>query len=236
MTQYLGASPFQSDELDRLAEAMVIPEVLKESKSRRYFKVHYLKAGCLSYIDRVFFDSEYLNSLLPDELLAVGAHEFTHIKERHATKLFYRIFGSAIAVAAVIGYLVFVNFELIDSILFFSNSGKGLSSLFVAALSYMPAWFASFCVNAKLNRRQETECDLNTVKFADGEAMISALIKLSGLRPKKTQRFKSRLLPVTYPTLDQRIKDIRSAMEGKPNRLRHSATPALPKFDFYLPE
>ena len=236
ITQYLGASPFQSDQLDKLADAMQIPEILQQDRLKRYFRVSFLQDGCLSYIDRIFFDAEYLNALLPEELLAAGAHEFTHIKERDGRKLFYRIFGFAIAIAFLIGCIVFVDFELLKPLLFFSNSGKGVSSLFAGALSYLPAWLVSFYVNAKWNRQRETESDRNAVTFANGEAMISALTKLSKLHPKKAKRFKSRFLPLTYPTLDQRINDIRSAMKSKTNRIPAIAVSSSTEFDLHLRE
>jgi len=62
---------------------------------------------------------------------------------------------------------------------------------------------------------QEVQSDHSAVEFANGEALISALEKLRGLRPRKMKRLESRLLPKTYPTLEQRIVGIRVAMEKK---------------------
>jgi len=213
IVQSLKAKPFQSEPLDRLADVMQTTGILKRGKLQRYYKVRSLQAGCLSYSDVVFFDAKYYDTLLPEELLAVGAHEFYHIIGRHGMKRFVRIFIPAAAIAALIGLLAFVNYELINSIPFFSSSGKILSSLFFALLSFLFLLSAFFYVNAKWNRQQESKSDINAVKFTNGEALISALVKLNKLRPKKVNRLESRLLPNTYPTLEQRINDIRAAME-----------------------
>ncbi len=82
-TGHYKDNPFQSESLDNLAELMQVSPILKRDKSKRYYKVPFLPAGGLSFVDRVFFDAKYLEMLLPEELRALGAHEFTHIKEKH---------------------------------------------------------------------------------------------------------------------------------------------------------
>ena len=75
------------------------------------------------------------------------------------------------------------------------------------AFFFLSAMLAGLHVNAKWLRQQKTEGDLSSVKFLEGEAMISALIKLNNLRPKKIMLLE-RFLPKLYPTLEQRISYI----------------------------
>jgi hypothetical protein len=213
ISRALKAGPFPSESLDNLAEVMQVTKVLKLSKLDRYYKVR-LRVGGMAFLGRVFFDANYFETLLPDEVLAVGAHEFTHITQRHITKRRWRLIVPAIVIAALMGFLVFFNFAFIDTIFFFNNLGKCLSSLSVAAFSFLSAMLAGFYVNAKWLRQQETECDLSSVKYLNGETMITALIKLNNLRPRRITRIE-RFLPKLYPTLEQRINDIRAAAENK---------------------
>jgi len=192
---------------------MQATEILKRGKMQRYYNVRFLQAGCLSYPDAVFFDAKYLDMLLPEELLAVGAHEFNHIIEKHGIRRFVRTIVPAVAIAALVGFLAFGNNELVRLLPFSSNLEKSLSSLLIATLSYLLLFIASFYFNAKWLRQQETQSDLSAVNFANGEALISALTKLKKIRPKKVSRLESRLLPKTYPTIEQRINDIQVAVE-----------------------
>ncbi len=108
---------------------------------------------------------------------------------------------------------MYSNFELVGSIPFFRDFGKAPSCVFAVVISLLLAVMCMFYVNAKWNRQMETKCDLNSVEFADGEAMILALTKITNLRSK--QLHQSRFLPKFYPTLEQRICDIRKAMDDK---------------------
>jgi Zn-dependent protease with chaperone function len=212
VTGSLRENPFQSESLDDLAETMQVNRILKKGRLKRYYKSRFLQAGGLSSFDRIFFDAKYLQMLSPDELLAIGAHEFTHINEKHGEKRLLRIFGRSLVIAAAIGAMVFFNFAIIEQISFFSNFGRLLSSFFFSVILFWIAFWASFYLNSRWNREQEIKCDLSAVKFANGEAMISALIKLNQLRPRKMTRL-NRLLPTLYPTLDQRINAIRKENE-----------------------
>jgi Zn-dependent protease with chaperone function len=194
---------------------MQATEILKGGKLQRYYKMRFLQAGGLSYPDAVFFDAKYYDMLSPVELLAVGAHEFNHIIEKHGVKRFTRIFGPTLAIAGIAGLITFADYEAINSTGIFSPYGSVLSSLFVVALSLVLILIASFYFNANWNRQQETQSDLAAVKFANGEALISALVKLNKLHPLKMSRLETRILPKMYPSLEQRINDIRLATETK---------------------
>jgi len=115
-SRLLKASPFPSDPLDNLAEAMQVTKILRAKKLERYFSVGFLSVVGMVFLDRVFFDSTCLKVLSPGELLAVGAHEFTHLKKRHGTKKFFRLILPASIVGILIGLFVFFNFSLIAPI------------------------------------------------------------------------------------------------------------------------
>ena len=213
--QVLRSKPFQSEPLDRLAETMHTSKILNRSKCKRYYKARFLREGCCAYVDVIFFDTKYYDDLLPEELLAVGAHEFNHINNNHGIKRFMRIICPAIATTAIIGLLVVANYASINSALFFNTLEGSLFFTFALMLSLSLPYFASFYINAKWFQQQETQCDLSAVKFANGEALISALVKLNTLRPNKRKCSDSRFSLRLYPTLEQRTNNIRTAIESQ---------------------
>ena len=80
---------------------------------------------------------------------AVGAHEFTHLNQRHGIKKFYRLIMPALMTGAVIGSFLFFNFSYISASLLV-NFGKTTSSLLAAILSSFLAYVGCLYVNAKL--------------------------------------------------------------------------------------
>jgi Zn-dependent protease with chaperone function len=217
-SRLLKASPFPSDPLDNLAEVMQVTKILRAKKLERYFSVGFLSVVGMAFLDRVFFDSTCLRVLLPDELLAVGAHEFTHLKKRHGTKKFFRLTLPASIVGVLIGLFVFLNFSLIAPIPIIGSLGEVVSGLLAAVFFGFLTLVAGLYVNAKWLRSLETECDLSSVQFLNGESMIQVLIKINNLRPRRMPRLE-RLLPKVYPTIEQRINDIHKAAENKKNQI-----------------
>jgi Zn-dependent protease with chaperone function len=193
---------------------MQVTKILKVSKLERYFNVGFLAVGGMAFLDRIFFDSRFLQVLLPDELLAVAAHEFNHLKKRHGTKKFFRLTLPAAIVGVLMGLLVFFNFSIVAQIPIVGSLGNVFSGLFTAIFFGFLALVAGLYTNAKWLRKLETECDLSSVKFLNGEPMITALIKINNLRPRRMPRLE-RLLPKIYPTIEQRINDIHTAAENK---------------------
>jgi Zn-dependent protease with chaperone function len=197
---------------------MQVTKILRAKKLERYFSVGFLSVVGMAFLDRVFFDSTCLRVLLPDELLAVGAHEFTHLKKRHGTKKFFRLTLPASIVGVLIGLFVFFNFSLIVSIPLIRGLGQVVSGLLAAVFFGFFALVAGLYVNAKWLRSLETECDLRSVEFLNGESMIHALIKINNLRPRRMPRLE-RWLPKVYPTTEQRINDIHTAVESKKKQI-----------------
>ena len=214
LSRILKASSFQSESLDKLANAMQVTKILRAKKLERYFNVGFLAVGGMAFLDRIFFDSRFLQVLLPDELLAVAAHEFTHLKKKHGTKKFFRLTIPAAIVGILMGLFVFFNFSIVTPIPVVGSLGNIIFGLLAAIFFGFFTLVAGLFINAKWLRQQETECDLSSVKFLNGEPMIQALIKLNNLRPRRMPRLE-RWLPKVYPTIEQRINDIHTAAENK---------------------
>ena len=214
MVRLYKAQPFESEALDRLAEAMKVTPILKRGKLLRYYLVRPFARGVISYPDAVVFDAKYYGMLDSDELLAVGAHEFNHIIKKHVVKRLSRTVLPAIIIAILVGCLTIIKPDLANAIPFFSNLDKVVFSELATALSFVIVLVGFSIVNARWFRQQETECDLSAVEFANGEAMISALKKFRKRYPKSSWDNKlSKLILQTYPTQEKRIMDIQSAMD-----------------------
>ena len=199
MVRLLRAQPFEMQALDTLAETMKATSILKNDRFHRYYKSSILPIPCLACSDTLLFNANYYQMLSPDEVLAIGAHEFNHIAKRHVAKRLPRTVLPAAVLAVVIGCLFFIN---------------SASFLFIASavvLSFLFFLFGSYYVNAKWFRKQETECDLSAIEFVNGVAIISALARL---RPQKTS-WLSKLIPHTHPTIEQRIHNIQAAVNTK---------------------
>ncbi len=213
LAQLLKASPYPSESLDNLAETMHVSRILKKPKLDRYYKAR-LRVGGMAFLDRIFFDANYFDALLPDEVLAVAAHELTHLKKRHGIKKFFRLTVPSATIGVLMGFFVFSNFAAINTMPLIGSLGKVVSSLLATLFFGFFGLVAALFVNAKWLRSQETECDLSSVKYLNGEPMITAMIKLNNLRPQRNNRIE-RYLPKLYPTIEQRINDIRVATENK---------------------
>jgi len=208
ITGSLKEEPFVSEPLDSLAEQMQVNRILKRGKLERYYRPAFLRAGGLAYVDRIFFDSTYMDLLTPEEFLAVGAHELNHIKERHGEKRFLRVIVPSVAVACIVAFIVFYDYEIIRNIAFFRATSP-LFSAFAVSFLCLPFISIGFLfVNAKWNRVQEIKCDLAA---KNGEAMISALNKLYSIRKQKNSKW----LPTLYPTQAERIAAIRQEIHAR---------------------
>jgi Zn-dependent protease with chaperone function len=117
------------------------------------------------------------------------------------------------------GGFVFFNFASINSVPLIGSLGKVVSSLLATLFFGFIGLVAALYVNAKWLRSQESDCDLSSVKYLNGEPMITALIKLNNLRPQRNTRIEW-LLPKLYPTIEQRINDIRAAAENKKKQVQ----------------
>lgn len=179
------AQPFESEALDKLAESMQATALLKNNKNARYFKSRTFNGGCMSFTDAIIFDERYFDLLLPEEVLAVGAHELNHIAKRHVVRRLPRTIFPAVILSAVMSYLVSSHPALINNLPLIGKS-YGLSVSLITALSFLVFLVASFYVNAKWLRRQETECDLRAAELVGEGAVISALAKFGQCYPRQS--------------------------------------------------
>ncbi len=134
---------------------MQVTKLLRVGKFERYFNVDFLAVGGMAFLDRIFFDSRFLQVLLPDELLAVAAHEFTHLKKRHGTKKFFRLTVPAATVGILIGVFVFFNFSTVTTIPIIGSLGNAISGLFAAIFFGFIALVAGLYINAKWLRQKK---------------------------------------------------------------------------------
>jgi Zn-dependent protease with chaperone function len=171
--------------------------------------------GCTSLYDcSIIFDKKYYDMLTPEEVLAVGAHEFNHLVKKHVIKNLYRSVLPSLIVSVVFGTLAVTNLSFSQTLPYGGMDylvSIGLATVF----PFLIALLASFYVNASWLRGQETECDLCAVEFGHGEAMITALTKIRiRFHRSKWDAKLSRLFPHTYPTINQRIEIIRKAIDN----------------------
>ena len=122
----------------------------------------------------VFFDT-LLNTLAPEELEAVLAHELGHFRRRHVAKRLLAIAAITLVGLAVLGWLRTQSW-------FYAGLGVAEASPAVALLLFLlvAPVFTQFLrpVGAWLSRRQEFEADAYAAAQADAAALIRALVKL----------------------------------------------------------
>lgn len=122
----------------------------------------------------VFFDT-LMNSLEPDELEAVLAHELGHFKRKHVLKMLAASAGISLAGFAVLGWLIGQDW-------FYEGLGVGVQSNAIALLLFMlvAPVFTVFLhpVMAHFQRRYEFEADDFAALHTRPAHLISALVKL----------------------------------------------------------
>ncbi len=122
----------------------------------------------------VFFDN-LINSLEPEEIEAVLAHELGHFKRKHILKGMIKSVVFSFIGFALLGYLI-------DYLPFFIGHGVQISSDYTAlCLFSMIAGIYTFPMtplNAWVSRQWEFEADTFASQYAEGRKLISALVKL----------------------------------------------------------
>lgn len=122
----------------------------------------------------VFFDT-LIDSLEPDELEAVLAHELGHFKRRHVIKMLAASAAISLLGLALLGWLV-------DQEWFYTGLGVSRPSHAAALLLFMlviPV-FSIFLqpISAYFQRKYEFQADDFAAAMANPSALISALVKL----------------------------------------------------------
>jgi STE24 endopeptidase len=122
----------------------------------------------------VFFDT-LINSLDPEEVEAVLAHELGHFKRKHILKGLVRAIGMSFLGFGVLGLLY-------KSPEFFNGHGVALTSSYMAILLFsMVSGIYTFLltpVGSLISRKYEFEADEFASEYAKAEKLITALVKM----------------------------------------------------------
>ena len=122
----------------------------------------------------VFFDT-LLESLEPQEIEAVLAHELGHFKLKHIQKRLLSTFALSLAALALLGWLAEQNW-------FYQGLGVSQPSSWMALMLFMMVLpvFTFFIqpVMSLLSRKHEFEADAYAVQQSSGTDLIHALVKM----------------------------------------------------------
>ena len=183
---------FSFPELDRLAAKMQMP-----SSQGSLYGI-YDGVGPTAYVDglrkKVAFKRKALTKLSKGESTALAAHEFAHLKGKHAQTRF--IVSVSFLLAA--GFAVYW--------------GLPLAAVLVAT--------SMFLALGILGRRQEYSADCEAARFTSPEDMIGCIEALANLNKRGTNLSSDRSLAVrlqrhlfSHPSLENRIQRIQSLKE-----------------------
>jgi Zn-dependent protease with chaperone function len=191
---FLGARPFESSQLDDLAERMNATHLLSGNRRDRYFTTR-VGVPALSLGNKVLFGTSYYENLTEKQRLAVAAHEFAHMLE-HKGRQNRRIIVPCLVVPLV---LAAVAIGITGSIL-------------LSELSMLTGFLGTFLVMNRLNagrsRHEELKCDSLAASFVDGNELISAIETWEKLGKPRSRRGKAFPGSRSHPTLDQRIETV----------------------------
>jgi Zn-dependent protease with chaperone function len=191
---FLGARPFESSQLDDLAERMDATHLLSGNRRDRYFTTR-VAVPALSLGNKVLFGATYYENLTEKQRLAVAAHEFAHMLE-HKGRQNRRTIVPCLVVplvlaAAAIGFT---------------------GSILLSELSMLTGFLGTFLVMNRLNaghsKHEELKCDSLAASFVDGNELISAIQTWETLGKPGSQRRKTFPGSSSHPTLDQRIETV----------------------------
>lgn len=122
----------------------------------------------------VFFDT-LLETLEPDEIEAVLAHELGHFRLKHIQKRLLSTAAISFAALALLGWLAAQNW-------FFHGLGVSQPSAWMALLLFMmvlPVFtFILQPLLSRLSRKHEFEADAYAVKQSSGQDLVHALVKM----------------------------------------------------------
>jgi Zn-dependent protease with chaperone function len=174
---FLGAKPFESTELDLLAERMNVSGLLSGDAGERYFLTK-ANAAALCLGNKVLFGESYYSSLTERQRLAVAAHEFGHVLGDGAQRM-KRLVAPAVAVPALMALAVFL------------GTGSAVALVCASALGLITAAAARSFSNSEHYLKHEMSCDLLAASFADEEALVEAIHVAESLRGASKRRITS---------------------------------------------
>lgn len=122
----------------------------------------------------VFFDT-LIDSLEPEEVEAVLAHELGHFRLHHIRKRLIMTFALGLVGLAILGYLA-------QQTWFFTALGVPTSSSYMALMLFMTVvplfTFAFTPIGARTSRKHEFEADEYAADQSDANVLVDALVKL----------------------------------------------------------
>ena len=168
-------------------------------------------AGIAPWSRQIFLTNALLKHFSDDEIEAIVAHEFGHVRYKH-----------------ILTYLMFLIVYFLSYAIYYIYIGQPLESI-PAASSLLPATVLVFFISLyfviifrALSRRFEHQADLYAVALTDKpDALELALVRLAYLNymPRSVQRLFE--LFQTHPSIDRRIKFIERFKSGDPSALRY---------------
>jgi STE24 endopeptidase len=170
-------------------------------------------AGIAPWSRKIFLTEALLKHFPTDEIEAIVAHEFGHIRYKH-----------------ILTYLMFLIAYFLSYAIYYIYIGQTLESI-VSSSSLLPAIglvffvFSYFVIIFRaLSRRFEHQADLYAVTLTGkSEALQLALVRLAYLNymPRSIQRLFE--LFQTHPSVDRRIKFIERFKGGDPSASRYQS-------------
>ncbi len=168
-------------------------------------------AGIAPWSRQIFLTEALLQHFSNDEIEAIVAHEFGHVRYKH-----------------ILTYLMFLIAYFLSYAIYYVYIGRQLESI-PSASSLLPAIGLVFFISLyfviifrALSRRFEHQADLYAVALTGKpEALELALVRLAYLNytPRSIQRLFE--LFQTHPSVDRRIKFIERFKGGDPSALRY---------------
>ena len=168
-------------------------------------------AGIAPWSRKIFLTEALLKHFPNDEIEAIVAHEFGHIRYKHILTYFMFLIAYFLSYAI---YYIYIG-QLLESILSTSSLLPAMGLVFFISLYFVIIFRA-------LSRRFEHQADLYAVTLTDKpEALQLALVRLAHLNymPRSIQRLFE--LFQTHPSVDRRIKFIERFKGGDPSALRY---------------
>jgi len=168
---------------------------------------------------RIVFTRGLLNTLNDREIEAVAGHELTHLLNKDCKLMFVG--------TVVVGVISLIGEILIRTTSRKDENGKG-NILVLVGFAFIILWYLIYpLLRLAISRKKEFLADLGSVELThNGEAMISALEKISGRSevkgsnkqiamfyietPTENRKKESSSLFDTHPSIDERIDAIKA--------------------------
>ena len=214
MRVYNKFEPLQDEELKRqllmLCEkyGIEVKKIVVRDASRRTTRANAFCTG-LTKKKTISLDDNLVKDYENDQIVAVFAHEFAHAKFSHILKSLPFSLAQTVLTIAMLGVI----FHITPA--FTAFGFEGVQYYFALTLLTLFTWPLEKClgfVANRISRRHEYEADAFAAKEGYGEALISALKKLSkdslsNLNPHPLIVD----LEYSHPTLSQRIDAVRKS-------------------------